>query len=176
MSQKGWFWDDADGGGPILENAVHAADIMRYLAGDVERVYAEGSTAFAEQRAPVINCAVYTIRFKSGAIGSVGAGMVSSPALGTEEYFIATDAGVAEVSGGFDSSDTIRYAFRNDPKDVKEEQSRDFDPFVLEISHFLECVDSGAEPLTSGYEGMKAVELCLAVKQSARENRPVTLG
>ena len=37
--EKEWFWRD---GGPVVENTAHAADILRFLAGDVHRVYAEG--------------------------------------------------------------------------------------------------------------------------------------
>jgi len=175
MSNKDWFWAEDDGGGPILENAVHAADAIRFLLGDVERVYAEGSTAFAEERAPVINCAVYTARFKSGAVASVGAGMVSCPAFNFEDFYVAAEKGVAEVSGRFDSSDTLRYALREKPRDVVEEKFGEADAFRLELEHFVECIRSGAEPLTSGREGMKAVELCLAVKRSAREQAPITL-
>ncbi|NOZ21518.1 MAG: Gfo/Idh/MocA family oxidoreductase [Planctomycetes bacterium] len=175
MSQKDWFWSADDGGGPILENAVHAADTIRFLCGDVERVYAEGSTAFAEHRAPVINCAVYTVRFKSGAIANVGAGMASCPGFSFEDFYAATDKGVAEVSGPFDNADTIRFAFRENPKDVTEEKVEGADPFLLEMQHFIECIEQKKEPLTSGYEGMKAVELCLAVKQSAAEGKPIDL-
>jgi len=176
MSRKDWFWSAQDGGGPILENAVHAADTIRFLCGDVERVHAEGSTAFAEERAPVINCAVYTVRFRSGAIATVGAGMVSCPGFSFEDFYVATDAGVAEVSGPFDNADTLKYVYRENPKDVTEERVEGADPFLLEMQHFLECVEQKKEPLTSGSEGMKAVELCLAVKQSAAEGQPVVLG
>ena len=40
---KAWFWDEADGGGPLIENTAHCLDVLRYLMGDVETVYAETS-------------------------------------------------------------------------------------------------------------------------------------
>ncbi|MBC8459211.1 MAG: Gfo/Idh/MocA family oxidoreductase [Deltaproteobacteria bacterium] len=89
MSNKDWFWAEDDGGGPILENAVHAADILGYLMGDVERVYAEGDTFFAKERKPQIDCAVYTLRFSSGAIATVGAGMVSMGSFSFEDFRLA---------------------------------------------------------------------------------------
>lgn len=173
MSPKDWFWAEDDGGGPILENAVHAADMMGFLMGDVDTVYAEGDSFFAEQRKPQINCAVYTFRFKSGAIATVGAGMVSIPAFNFEDYFVATDNGVAEVSGFFDSAEKIRYAFRKDPNNAKEEVYAGVDSFTAEIEHFIECAKTGKEPIASGEAGKKAVAICRAVKKSAEIGEPV---
>ena len=141
--------------------------------GDVDTVYAEGDSFFAEQRKPQINCAVYTFRFKSGAIATVGAGMVSIPAFNFEDYFIATDNGVAEVSGHFDSAEKIRYAFRKDPNNAKEEVYSGVDAFVMEIQHFIECSKTGKEPTSSGEAGKKAVAICRAVKKSAEIGEPV---
>ena len=176
MSDKDWFWAEDDGGGPILENAVHAADILGFLMGDVERVYAEGGTFFASHRKPQIDCAMYTLRFKSGAIGVVNAGMVSMEAFSFEDFYVANENGVAEVRGGFDSAETLRYAFRNHPEDVREESYPNFDSFRAEIEHFIECIQTGNEPRASGEAGMKAVAICRAVKRSAEIGEPVELG
>jgi len=173
MSQKSWFWQEDDGGGPILENAVHAADILGFLMGDVERVCAEGGTFFAPERKPQIDCAVYTLRFKSGAVATVGAGMVSMPAFSFEDYYIANENGVAEVSGRFDSAEVIRYALRSDPQNVHEESYPGADAFRAEIEHFIECSRTGAEPRASGEAGKKAVAICRAVKKSVQLGEPV---
>lgn len=173
MSNKDWFWQEDDGGGPILENAVHAADILGFLMGDVERVSAEGGTFFAPERKPQIDCAVYTLRFKSGAIATVGAGMVSVPSFNFEDFYIANENGVAEVSGKFDSAETIRYTFRSNPGEVHEENYPGADAFKNEIEHFIECAKTGAEPLASGEAGKKAIAICRAVKKSAEIGKPV---
>ncbi len=175
MSHKDWFWQEDDGGGPILENAVHAADILGFLMGDVEGVYAEGGTFFAPERKPQIDCAVYTLRFKSGAIATVGAGMVSMPPFSFEDYYIANEDAVAEVSGRFDSADTLRYAFRSDPQKVYQETYPGADAFKAEIEHFIECSKTGAQPIASGEAGKKAVAICRAVKRSAEIREPVVV-
>ena len=175
MSNKDWFWAEDDGGGPILENAVHAADILGFLMGDVERVYAEGGTFFAPHRKPQIDCAMFTLRFKSGAIGVVNAGMVSMGEFNFEDFYAANENGVAEVTGGFDRVDTLHYSFRNDPETLHEENYLDFDSFRAEIEHFIECIQTGSEPRASGEAGMKAVAICRAVKQSAETGEPVAL-
>lgn len=175
MSNKDWFWAEDDGGGPILENAVHAADILGFLMGDVERVYAEGGTFFAPHRKPQIDCAMFTLRFKSGAIGVVNAGMVSMGGFSFEDFYVANENGVAEVIGRFDSAETLRYSFRDDSETLQEENYPNFDSFRAEIEHFIECIQTGSEPRASGEAGMKAVAICRAVKRSAEIGEPVVL-
>ncbi len=175
MSNKDWFWAEDDGGGPILENAVHAADILGFLMGDVDRVYAEGGTFFAPHRKPQIDCAMFTLRFKNGAIGIVNAGMVSMGGFNFEDFYVANENGVAEVTGGFDRAETLRYSFRNDPETLQVENYPNFDSFQAEIAHFIECIRTGNEPRANGEAGMKAVAICRAVKRSAEIGEPVTL-
>ena len=175
MSNKDWFWAEDDGGGPILENAVHAADILGFLMGDVERVYAEGGTFFAPHRKPQIDCAMFPLRFKSGAIGVVNAGMVSMGSFSFEDFYVANANGVAEVIGRFDSAETLRYSFRDDSETLEEENYPNFDSFRAEIEHFIECIQTGSEPRASGEAGMKAVAICRAVKRSAEIGEPVVL-
>ena len=174
-SSRDWFWAEDDGGGPILENAVHAADILGFLMGDVTRVYAEGGNLLATGHRSQIDCAVYTLRFASGAIGVVNAGMVSTSQFNFEDYYAATSAGVAEVKGKFDSADTIRYSFRSHPDQVEEQGFPNFDAFRAEMEHFVDCIKTGAEPLADGHSGMKAVAICRAVKQSSATGTPIEL-
>ncbi len=172
-SDKDWFWAEDDGGGPILENAVHAADILGFLMGDVALVYAEGGTFFAQDRKPQIDCAVFTLRFTSGAIGVVNAGMVSMETFSFEDFYVANEKGVAEVTGKFDRPEILRYGFRQYPSVVQQESYPNFDAFRAEIEHFMECIQTGSEPIASGEAGMKAVAICRAVKKSAEIGVPV---
>ncbi len=177
MPETEWFWAEDDGGGPLVENAVHAADLLRFLLGDVDRVYAEGDVFHAEHHAPQLNVALYTARMKSGAIAQVGAGMVAFPAPGMmfEDLWVACEHGMAEVSGDFDNPTKLRWVLRAAPDEMHEESFAGEDPFVAEFTHFAECVETGATPIASGPECLKSVEMCLAVKRSARTRETVVL-
>ncbi len=162
-SQKAWFWDEADGGGPLRENVVHAADLLRWLVGEVVRIQGEADHFTFEDRAPQLNCAAMTLRFDTGAVASLSAGMVGTPALPNEELFVATAAGIAEVRGRFDNPDTLHWALRGERELRKEEFAGD--PFRAELEHFLSCIRTGEAPLTSGEEGLRSLALCEWWKQ-----------
>ncbi|MFQ5808582.1 MAG: Gfo/Idh/MocA family oxidoreductase, partial [Armatimonadota bacterium] len=132
-------------------------------------------TFFAPERAPQLDCAVYTLRFAGGAIGIVGCGMVSTPKMSHEDVFVAGQNGVAEIGGGFDNADRLVYVLRSEADELHEETFTDSDPFRAEFEHFHECVEEEQEPLTSGAEGREAIRLCLAVKESARTGQAVGL-
>jgi predicted dehydrogenase len=157
-SEKAWFWDESDGGGPLRENVVHAADTLRWLCGEVERIQGEADYFTFLDRAPQPSCAVMTLRFTSGAIASLSAGMVGVPALPDEDLYVATARGVAEVSGRFDNPDRLRWALRGE----REARIETFegDPFRIELQHFFACIRTGGVPRTHGPEGLASLALC----------------
>ncbi|NQT51066.1 Gfo/Idh/MocA family oxidoreductase [bacterium] len=173
-----WFWDDADGGGPILENSVHIVDILRYLMGNVVRVSAEGGNLFMKHRAPVADCAAVTLRFASGGIAALALGYGCEWSMAREEVLLATPKMVFELQGGFDRADQLRYTSRENPADVQQRPAEQpyGGGFPEEIAHFIECATRGQAPRADGLAGREAVRICLAIKESIRTGKPVELG
>ncbi len=172
---KDWFWEEDDGGGPILENTVHAIDNVRSLMGNVIRVYAEGGTLFMEQRAPQIDTAVFTLRFESGGIATIAAGYGSEWGFTQEVLAISSKKMAAEVHGGFDNPTDLRYIYRSNPNDVKTMYFDDASGFSGEFEHIVECIKEDKALIPNGVEGREAVRVCLAVKESARTGKPVSI-
>lgn len=170
-----WFWDEDDGGGPLLENSVHAMDILRFLLGEVERVYAEGGNLFNEQWAPQLDAAAVSLRFRSGAIASVGCGQAWEWGFGSESTYLAAENAVAEIKGSFDNPEHVRYVLRNAPDKVVSVPPSHVDLFELELAHFGDCIRTGSIPLVTGRDARASIAVCLAVKESARTGEPVAL-
>lgn len=170
-----WFWDERDGGGPLLENSVHAMDILRFLLGEVERVYAEGGNLFNPQWAPQVDTAAVSLRFRSGAVAALGCGQASEWGFASEGTYLGADNAVVEITGSFDSPEDVRYILRSNPKNVVEVRHENVDLFTLELAHWADCIRQGTEPLVSGEVAKGSVAVCLAVKESVRTGRPVTL-
>jgi len=168
-----WFWEEEDGGGPLHENSVHAFDMLRFLIGDVERVYAEGGNLFNPDRAPQIDVASVTLRFKSGAVAAVGCGQAYEWSFAGETSYLACENAVAEVRGSFDNPEHLRYILRAEPERIIEVNHGEKDLFRAELAHFAECVMDDTPPLVPGEEGRASLAVCMAVKESIRTGKPV---
>jgi predicted dehydrogenase len=44
------------------------------------------------------------------------------------------------------------------------------EPLKTECRHFLDCIETGARPITSGYEGLQVVQILEAASESLRQN------
>lgn len=168
--EKKWFWRD---GGPIVENTAHAADILRFLAGDVQRVYAEGDNFLAEGRNE-IDTAVFTLRFESGCVGAVRAGCWAKGPLKREHLIAYFPKATVEIEGPFDSPIQLR-VWRDEQDALEEFRFENAGGIEGEIEHFVECVRDNKQPRVTGEDGRAALAICLAVKKSVLTNRPVML-
>ncbi len=176
---KAWFWDESDGGGPLIENSAHCLDVLRYLMGDVETVYAE-TTNLLNRSGPGANSsvaeAVFTLRFRSGATAAVAAGAAGVWAYDeSERLSFSYDRQIAEVYGRFDLPRTLRVMDRAG-SDMTVRTWEDASGFSGEFAAFVECVQGKAKPRATGEDGRAALQLGLAIKESGRSGRPIRVG
>jgi len=171
---KDWFWDEKDGGGPMKENTVHVIDLLRYFMGEVESIYAAGGNFFVPERAPQIDTAAIVLRFVNGGVAAIGAGYASEWGFAKEEMMFTTGKTVCEINGAFDSPSVIQYVVRDRPARIYRREFPEPSGFAEEISHFLDCVRRNATPAVSGRDGLAALEICQAVKQSIRLKKQVS--
>jgi predicted dehydrogenase len=176
--EKDWFWDEADGGGPILENAVHMFDLLRWLMGEPKAVFGFGGNLFAKHRAPQIDTAVVCVRFSSGGIAALAIGYASEWAVAREHVAFATPTVVVDADGHFDNVSSFRACTRGDepkPIDLSFITCDELCDFSNEIDHFVQCVLTDSKPSVDGYEGMQAVRFALAVKHAIRTGQVVDM-
>jgi predicted dehydrogenase len=176
---RDWFWQEDDGGGPILENSVHTFDALRYLIGEIKTIRGLGGNLFNPDRRPQIDVALGLLEFENGCIGAVELGTASEWCMADEEFFIACEKAVVRSRGGFDRPAEIVYLDRAaaEPQtftvDYSAEQgSRDF---IAEIMHFVNCIRTGQPPLVSGRDAARSIACCLAMKRAVREGRVVAV-
>ena len=142
-----------------VELAVHDLDLFRWLAGDIERVYAEISTLPDGERETSL---VATLRFRSGAVGALEASWAYPPESGIDfesELLLVGTRGVARYRHGEDSS--------------LEDESRS--AIAAELDHFFAHVRGVADWPLGLADARAALAASLALDRSAATGSPIEI-
>ncbi|XID90935.1 Gfo/Idh/MocA family protein [Paenibacillaceae bacterium WGS1546] len=166
-----WFADRSRSGGVLLDLAVHDLDWLRWTFGEARRVYAK--SASAAQGLPRGEHAFVSIRMKSGVIAHL-TGSWAQPD-GFRSYLeMAGTGGVATLDS--DGAQPIRIALRAEEGGRAAHFSESplaSDAYAAELQHFVDCIETGTEPLVNGEEAALTLELALAAIRSADSGQVV---
>jgi predicted dehydrogenase len=174
-----------EGGGALINQAIHQVDILLHLIGPVSEVsglWQLGARHNIESE-DVVNA---QFLYRSGATGVVQAATAFWPGY-TERIEIHGTKGSAIVSGDrLTSWDVLNDEMANaaDPAPLAQSvASGSSDPMAISVTtferqfaDFAEAIRIGREPLSNGEDGYRALEFVLAVYQSCRERRGVSIG
>jgi predicted dehydrogenase len=185
--EGGWKGTQAlDGGGALMNQAVHNVDLLLWMMGDATHV--TGFTAtLAHERIEVEDTAVACLKFKNGALGVIQAATSVHPGL-PKTIAVHGDRGTAVI----EQEDVLRWDFGPEtPEDarVKERFAQKVgasggssDPKAIshegharQLADFVRAIRTNAAPKVDGREGRKAVALICAVYESMRTGRVVAL-
>ncbi|MDP6776332.1 MAG: Gfo/Idh/MocA family oxidoreductase [Candidatus Latescibacteria bacterium] len=177
----GWrgTWD-MEGGGALMTQGIHTVDLLQWIMGPVKRV--SGAMGSLVHDVEVEDTVVATVEYESGALGVIEATTASHPGMPAKLEFSGSKGTVVveadqitswdvegeelEVGGG-DTSDIAKAA--SDSKTFGTEGHK------AQISEMVQLVREGGTPKVDGPEGRKAVELILAIYESARKGEAVEL-
>lgn len=162
-----WLADPAQGGGILWESGQHYVDLFRYLIGEMKEIYAKGATL--AQNIPGTDSVAFLAESTDGVIGTLE-GSWSSPH--TEKR--------VEIYGEYGAIiiDFLTGRSRFSLDHITEHVETDIgghDRFYLEISHFLDCVAGKTEPIVTGEDGVEAMRLITAARQSIETGLPVNV-
>jgi predicted dehydrogenase len=175
-----------DGGGALMNQAVHSVDLLLWFMGQAVEVSAYTST-LAHKRIEVEDVAVANVKFANGALGVIEASTATWPGE-LKRIEISGDAGSAILR----EEDLAVWKFaketKNDEAIRQKMASRTqtgggaADPkaighhgHMLQFQDVLNAIKKGKKPLIDGPEGRKAIELILAIYKSAETGKPVKL-
>lgn len=169
-----------DGGGVLMNQGIHAIDLLQWIAGDVESVYAY-TKAFIHD-IEVEDTAVALLKFKNGAYGTLKASTAIASDMPTLLSFDCEN-GTLSLS----DTDIIKWINTKDENDKVPEfkKSGSFlpgkDGAVAESSHyevfedFVDALIKDRQPYIPPSEGRKAVDIILAIYESARTGKEIWL-
>jgi UDP-N-acetyl-2-amino-2-deoxyglucuronate dehydrogenase len=165
-----------DGGGALINQAIHTVDLFLWLLGDVARVQARTATVLHKIEAE--DTAVATLEFASGAVGTLLATTAAYPGYPRRLEITGTEGTVI-----LEHDRIIAADFRNPPQDFAgitagdSNQSAssaavtDFSAHKASLEDFLLAIANNTQPICNGREGRRSLALVEAIYNSARKSR-----
>jgi UDP-N-acetyl-2-amino-2-deoxyglucuronate dehydrogenase len=170
-----WEFD----GGAFMNQASHYVDLLDWLIGPVESVQAY--TATLGRNIQVEDTGVVSIRWRTGALGSMNVTMLTYPKNYEGSITIIGEKGTARV-GGVAVNKIEAWEFSEpDPDDEAVEQASYETTSVYGFGHplyydnVIKSLRGEATPDTDGREGLHSLEILIATYLSARDGGRVAL-
>jgi len=177
---------ELDGGGALINQAIHSVDLLLWLMGPVAEVRAQ-TGLLAHQRIAVEDVAMATLRFANGAMGIIEASTAIYPG-----YLKRIEIHGSEGSAVMEEEDIIKWDFakpkaRDEAIQQKMAEKKSggggaADPAAIghhgharQFRDVLQAIKKGRSPLIDGPEGRRSVEVILAIYKAAETGRAVSL-
>lgn len=179
-NQDAWRGTWALDGGVLSNQASHHIDLLQWMMGDVESVYAKSTTALVNIEAE--DTAVALLKFRNGALGVIEATTATRPKDLEGSLSIMGQYGTVEI-GGFAVNEIRHWNFTqrsDEDEDIKNKYSVN-PPNVYGFGHlayYEDIIDSilnNKKSLIDGFEGRKSLELISAIYESIETEKEVFL-
>ena len=175
-----------DGGGALMNQAIHSVDLLTWLMGPVESLTAQTAT-LAHDRIEVEDVATAAIRFKNGALGVIEATTAAFPGM-LKKIEVHGSHGSAVI----EEEDIKMWEFAKmtakDRKIVAEFEDMTTsgggagDPSAIghaahahQFRDVISAIKKGTKPAIDGEEGRRSVEIILAIYKAAQSKKLVEL-
>lgn len=149
-------------GGCLMNQAIHLIDLLQWLMGGVESVYAMTDTTAHDMS--MEDVATVALRFENGAYGSIEA---TTSVSGGQDHL--------ELNGTHGSYNTGEFDIREDKVEFESEDREWGVGHSRIVQDFVDAIREEREPLVPAREARKAVEVILAAYASANLEREVRL-
>lgn len=161
-----------DLGGGVVLTLSHPLDYLRWLVGDVSELWAFTGKV-SDLEIEVEDVAEIGLRFACGAIGNIHLDYFRRP--GEHRLEIVGTEGTIEWRNVTGAARLYRAVNQNWESFLPPQGFERNDLFMAEMKHFLDVVDKKVDPCCALNDGIKALELALAVHESARTGNRITM-
>ncbi|MEX2112506.1 MAG: Gfo/Idh/MocA family oxidoreductase [Pirellulales bacterium] len=175
-----------DGGGALMNQAIHSVDILTWLMGPVVEITAH-SALLAHERIAVEDTVVATLKFKNGALGVLEASTACYPG-----YLKRIEVHGSEGSAAMQEEDVVAWDFAKKARGdaaIHQRMAESIstaggasDPTAIghhghteQFRDVLEAVKENRAPAIDGHEGRRSVEIILGVYKAAETGKVVKL-
>jgi len=178
--QDAWRGTWAMDGGVLTNQASHHVDLLEWMMGDVESVFAKSTTALVDIEAE--DTAVVLLKFKNGAFGLIEATTAARPKDLEGSISLLGATGTVEV-GGFAVNQLKTWNFA----DGRQEEEGFMETYSVNppnvygfghqmyYEHVVDCISNGTPQTVDGREGRKSIQLINAIYESVETGKEVFL-
>ena len=170
-----WEFD----GGAFMNQASHYVDLLDWIAGPVESVMAYTGTL--ARNIEVEDTGVAALKWRNGAMGSINVTMLTYPKNLEGSITILGEKGSVRI-GGVAVNEVKHWEF--DTEDAMDKQIAEASYQTTSVYGFghplyydnvIRSLRGEAQPETDGREGLKSLELLIAMYLSARDGKRINL-
>ena len=178
--QDSWRGTWALDGGVLANQASHHIDLLEWMMGKVDSVFAKAATALVDIEAE--DTAVVLLKFNNGALGIIEATTAARPKDLEGSVSVLGERGTVEI-GGFAVNEMKVWNFTQ-PLPGDDEVMTKFSvnpPNVYGFGHqayyenVVDCISNSRQHVVDGLEGRKSLELITAIYESIETGKEVHL-
>lgn len=177
--QGGWRGKWEMDGGAFMNQASHYVDLAHWLLGPVESVHA--TTATMARKIEAEDSGIMTLKWRSGAIGSINVTMLTYPKNLEGSITILGEKGTVRI-GGVAVNDIQHWEFAEPHPDDEAIKNASYQTtsvygfgHPLYYENVIKSLRGQEEPITDGREGLGSLELLIAAYRSARDKKTIYL-
>jgi predicted dehydrogenase len=182
LRDRPWFLDArAAAGGIMMSGGIHDFETMRMLVGEVDQVYAlRAPQRFLEMEGD--DTSIAAIHFQNGTVGTLVESFIMkslTTAAGPEVHTLRVDGELGHIA--WDGGRTVRVFSEHADWEIGGRLSQheidvpQTDSFMALLEHFIHCIESGQEPITSGRSSRVPLAWVMAAYESMDTGQPVKL-
>ncbi len=177
---------DLDGGGALMNQGIHAIDLMQWFAGDVTEVFGFSDT-LTHERIEVEDTAVAVLRFAHGGLGVIEGTTSAYPGFLNRVEILGSKGSVV-----IEEESIVKWEFEDEKPEDKEIRDTYLnttetgggaaDPMAIGyhghkrlFESFVDSVRNDTPVAIDGPSSLKAVEIIEAVYKSAKSGKKVSL-
>jgi UDP-N-acetyl-2-amino-2-deoxyglucuronate dehydrogenase len=175
-----------DGGGALMNQAIHSVDMLQWCMGPIVSVQALTTNA-RHKNIEVEDTAVAILKFASGALGTIECSTATYPGalkrleiMGTSGTVVLEDNDVVKWQFEYEQADHATIIGDFSPNGTAKGGASD--PLSIsylghqrQMEDLIQAIETNQQPLVDAEEGRKSVAIVLAIYESARTGQPIYL-
>ena len=180
-TQAPWRGTWAQDGGCLMNQCIHGIDLLRWMMGDeVDEVYGVTQQQFHDY----LECedvGMAVVKFKNGAVGTIEGTTNVYPKNLEETLYMFGETGTVKIGGTstnnidvWDFADESEADQKN--KGLQEQTSNVYgNGHTSLFADMMDAIENDRKPYVDAVAGSNALEMILAIYQSAATGKPVKL-